>query len=270
LAVLCAFPALALGWANGPQYGEGFGTHDWVLYHANQSARQQGYNWVDWPTAQSATDDPDMVLRDFYYHVYDRTGDPYGDSPKRVAALYRQAVSELRGGDRIAASRSLGLLSHYLSDTANPLHTDQSPGETKMHSRYEDALDDQTGSPEADAALLEPHVSMPARDPAALTVQLATDAHANYDALVSGYNASGNSPEVRAITARSLNAAVGGVADTIAGIGVDAGEERGAGSSAPTTALLPSAIWCVAGMALGLLLVCVLVVVLLVRTRAAA
>ena len=69
LALLGVLPASAWAWANGPQYGEGFGTHDWVLYHANQSARQAGYDWVDWRTAQSATDDPDMVLRDFYHHI---------------------------------------------------------------------------------------------------------------------------------------------------------------------------------------------------------
>ena len=139
LALLGVLPVSAFAWANGPQYGEGFGTHDWILYHSNQSARLAGYDWLDWRTAQSACDDPDMVLRDFYHHVYDRTGDPYGDSPARVEALYRQAVVELRRGDRIAASRTVGLLSHYLSDTANPLHTDQTPAEKNMHSRYEDA-----------------------------------------------------------------------------------------------------------------------------------
>ena len=228
LALLCAFPVFAMGWANGPQYGEGFGTHDWILYHANQSAVQQGYDWVDWPTAQSACDDPDMVLRDFYHHVYDRTGDPYGDSPVRVATLYRQAVSELRGGDRIAASRTLGLLSHYLSDTANPLHTDQTPAETGVHSSYEDALDDLTVSPGADSGLLTAHTVTPTKDAEALTVKLAADAHTDYAALVAGYAAAGNSPAVQAITARSLNAAVGGLADVVAGIAVDAGAPRGA------------------------------------------
>jgi hypothetical protein len=273
LSLLCTFPTFALAWANGPQYGEGFGTHDWILYHANQSARQQGYDWVDWPTAQSATDDPDMVLRDFYYHVYDRTGDPYGDSPKRVSELYSQAVGELRSGDRTGASRTLGLLSHYLSDTANPLHTDQTPAETSMHSRYEDALDEQTGSPEADLSLLIPHTASPTRDVAALTRKIAASAHGDYFELVGGYNAAGNSPQVEAITARSLNLAVAGVADTIAGISVDAGAvraadaERGAGSPQPKAAMLPTTAWCVVGMALGLVLTGVLAAVVLLRRR---
>ena len=267
LTLLGAFPTLALAWANGPQYGEGFGTHDWVLYHANQSAVRQGYDWVDWPTAQSASDDPDTVLRDFYYHVYDRTGDPYGDSPARVSALYRQAVGELRSGDRITASRTLGLLSHYLSDTANPLHTDQTPAEKGMHGRYEDAVDNQTGSPGADVALLAAHSAVPTRDVAVLTIQLASDAHDDYRALVAGYTAAGNSPEVQAITARSLNAAVGGVADAIAGIGVDAGEERGAGSPVSGAAARKGTAWCVVGMALGALLVAILAAVLLLRRR---
>ena len=268
-----ALPATAWAWANGPQYGEGFGTHDWILYHADQSARRQGYDWVDWPTARSATDDPDMVLRDFYHHVYDRTGEPYGDAPSRVEALYRQAVDQLRGGDRIAASRTLGLLSHYLSDSANPLHTDQTPAEKGMHSRYEDAVDDVTDQPGAGAASLAPHTTAPNTDARGLTEQIAGTAHADYDALVSGFIADRNSPEVQAITERSLNAAVGGVADTIAGISADAGGERGAGSSAvPSLApgLLSGAMWCVVGMALGAVLVAVLVSVLLLRRRRGA
>ncbi len=292
LALWCAAPESAVAWANGPQFGEGFGTHDWVLYQANQSARQAGYDWVDWPTAQSATDDPDMVIRDFYYHAYDRTGVPYGDSPARVAELYRQAVDELRGGDRLAASRTLGLLSHYLSDTANPLHTDQSPAESKIHSRYEDALDDRTGSPSDEAALLKPHTAVPTRDAAALTVQLASEANSDYIALVSGFSAGGNTPEVEQISARALSAAVGAVADTIAGISVDAGRERGAagapeadagqaaarsasvadegrgaGSPLLATELLPGALWCVVGVVLGLALVAVLAAVVLLRKR---
>ncbi len=173
-----------------------------------------------------------MVLRDFYHHVYDRTGEPYGDAPARVEALYRQAVDQLRGGDRIAASRTLGLLSHYLSDSANPLHTDQTPAEKGMHSRYEDAVDDATDQPGAGTASLAPHTTAPNTDARGLTEQIAGTAHADYDALVSGFIADRNSPEVQAITERSLNAAVGGVADTIAGISADAGGERGAGSSA--------------------------------------
>ena len=275
LTLLCAFPASALAWANGPQYGQGFGTHDWVLYHANQSAKLAGYDWVDWPTAQAACDDPDMVLRDSYYHVYARTGIPYGDSPARVVELYRQAVGELQGGDRIAASRTLGMLSHYLSDTANPLHTDQTVVEKGMHSRYEDAVDDFTSSPSAGAGLLSPHTATPTGDPKALTVTLADKAHPDYDALVSGYSIAGNSPAVQEITARSLNAAVAGIADAIAGIGVDAGAprgeagERGAGSSLTDAGAepLPFAVWCLVGMSIGLLLVGVSAVVIAVRRR---
>jgi hypothetical protein len=267
LALWCAFPTSALAWANGPQFGEGFGTHDWVLYHANQSAARQGYDWVDWATAQSASDDPDTVLRDSYYHVYDRTGDPYGDSPARASELYRQAVVELRSGDRIRASRTLGLLSHYLADTANPLHTDQTPAEKGMHARYEDAVDSQTGSPSADVGLLSAHSVVPTRDVKGLTVRLASDAHDDYIALVTGYTASGDSPQVQAITERSLNAAVGGVADAIAGIGADAGDERGAGSPASGTAQLIGVVWCAVGMALGALLVATIGVILLLRRR---
>lgn len=292
LALSCAIPAAALGWANGPQYGEGFGTHDWILYHANRSAVNAGYDWVDWPTAQSATDDPDMVLRDYYHHVYDITGDAYGDAPDRIQELYDQAVAELRRGDRIAASRTLGLLSHYLSDVANPLHTDQTPAEKTMHSRYEDAVDNQLESPADGASIPLPHTAEPTADVRELAVGLAASSHADYDSLVAGYVAEGNSPLVQEITSRSLNEGIGAVADAIAGIQSDAGHERGAGqgsaAAAPDPAatpgpveaadpaasprvaarqVLPGALWCAAGMALGLVLMGLAVLLVMVARR---
>ena len=143
-----------------------------------------------------------------------------------------------------------------------------------MHSRYEDALDDLTTSPDADAGLLIAHTVVPTNDAEALTVKLATDAHRDYSALVAGYAAAGNSPAVQAITARSLNAAVGGLADVIAGIAVDAGaprgaaEERGAGSPVAGAATVPVAAWCIAGVVLGaVFFAAVAVIVLLRRAR---
>ncbi|MEI8083460.1 MAG: hypothetical protein WCI74_16610, partial [Actinomycetes bacterium] len=149
----------------------------------------------------------------------------------------------------------------------------QTPAETGVHSRYEDALDDLTTSPDADAGILTAHAVVPTKDAEALTVKLATDAHADYAALVAGYAAAGNSPAVQPITARSLNAAVGGLADVIAGIAVDAGaprgavEERGAGSPAQGAATVPGVVWCIAGMVLGAVFFAALAVIVLMRRR---
>jgi hypothetical protein len=229
----CLAASAAFAWSNGPQYGQGFGTHDWVLYQANRLAAEQGYAWVDEPLAVATTDDPDTVLHDSYYHVYDIWGDTYGNSPQRVADLYRQAVGELKAGDRAAASRTVGMLSHYYADTANPLHTDQTPAETRMHSRYEDAVDNQTREPESLPGVIGPHTVSPVSDPTAFTADAARSAHGSYEQLVSEYNRSGNDAAAQAITAESLNRAVDGVADIIAGITVAAGVEPSA--AAPTT-----------------------------------
>ena len=67
-------------------YGNGFGTHDWVLYEANQLAESEGYFWLRTGAALRATDDPDTRLHDTYHHVYDVWGTTYGDAPDRVHA----------------------------------------------------------------------------------------------------------------------------------------------------------------------------------------
>jgi len=278
-----ALPSSALAWANGPQYGEGFGTHDWILFQANEDAVAAGYDWVDWKTAQFACDDPDMVLRDFYHHVYDTAGDTYGDAPDRIGELYPQAVGELRRGDRIAASRTVGLLSHYLSDVANPLHTDQTPAEKDMHSRYEDAVDDQLESPADGAAILSARTLTPTGDARGLAAQTAAGAHADYEALVAEYVASGNSAQVQAISSRSLNAGVGAVTDVIAGVSIDAGVKRGAvkggssagaaaagaGTTAPDKAKpsWPLSVWCCLGIGVGLVAMALVALVLTLRRR---
>ena len=133
-------------------------------------------------------------------------------------------------------------------------------------------IDDATASPGALAAVLSAREAVPTADAGALTERTAAGANADYEALVSGFVADPESLEVHAITKRSLNSAVGGVADTIAGIGADAGagEGRGAGPSASAlSSVWPFAVWCLAGMALGVLLIAALVVVALLRKRSA-
>lgn len=214
-------PAQAFAWSNGPSYGAGFGTHDWVMYKANALAISRGATWVDVNAAMDATDDPDMVLRDTYYHIYDVWGSTNGNSPAKVAECYAQATAALRAGDSAGASRWVGLLSHYYSDTCNPLHTDQSDAEEGMHSDYESAVDDTTTGAGSLASWVTDDGYQHVDDAAAITRDAAYSAHPYHSALVSGYVASGLSA-VQGITQAHLNRAVNGLADVIKSIQDDA------------------------------------------------
>ena len=226
---LVAMPSAAHAWSNGHDHGNGFGTHDWVLYQANGIAKTAGAGWLDWGVAQPVTDDPDTVLHDSYHHVYDVTGDPYGDAPDRVTMLYGQVVSELRDGDRAAASRDFGLLSHYYSDICNPLHTDQTPREESVHSSYETAVQGYTDAPGEHGAWIVGRRRVRVADAAGYTRATAAGSHAYYTELVKDYAADGTrSARVMAITQTSLDRAVNGLADLLVSAQTDARAQAGA------------------------------------------
>jgi hypothetical protein len=239
--ILSTGAVCAQAWSNGPG-GDGFGTHDWVLYQADRIAVARGYAWLDWPVAQKATDDPDTKLRDTRNHVYQLGARRYGSSPDRVAALYEQMLGELERGDRKAASYSMGLLAHYLADTNNPLHTDQVPAEEDIHSKYERAVE-RLAEEGVTPAWLRPTGLDGTVAPRELTVQAAVRAHRSYAELVDAFGAGGYSPRVDAITKTSLAAAVGDVESVLVMAGKAAAPApaatsppRAAASSPPSVA----------------------------------
>jgi hypothetical protein len=219
--ILLLVPAVA-GWSNGTSGGDSFGTHDWVLYEANRIAVADGVQWLDWSVAQPATDDPDTVLHDTYYHVYDIWGSPYGNAPKRVQELYDETVQSLRDGDRTSASRSFGLLAHYYADVCNPLHTDQCPAEEAVHGPYELAAQGYTDEIGVNSAWVVPDGVSYVADVTALAEQAASVSHASYQALVDTFVAHGMDAQALAITRESANRAANGLADLMAGAARDA------------------------------------------------
>ncbi len=44
-------------------------------------------------------------------------------------------------GNQRGAGRALGIMSHFIADVANPMHTDSSEREDGIHSSYESAVD---------------------------------------------------------------------------------------------------------------------------------
>jgi hypothetical protein len=244
LLALSAGASPASAWSNGPG-GDGFGTHDWVLYEANRIASAQGHRWLDWTAAQPMTDDPDTKLHDTYHHVYDVTESPYGDSPKRVAQLYSEAVRQLKARDRAGASRTVGLLAHYYADTCNPLHTDQTPAEQGVHQDYESAVENETDGIGKNAAWVRARPFLRVTDPAAFTAQAAATANVSYARLVSEFDRAGFDPQVATITRSSLDLAANGLAAIIGSIQLDAGlaatSVKGAQAPSPSTPGAPAA-----------------------------
>jgi hypothetical protein len=218
LALLLS-PAPAHAWSNGGDYGNGFGTHDWVLYEANRLAEKRGYHWLRLGTALRATDNPDTKLHDTYHHVYDVWGAAhYGDAPDRVQALFAKAVGQLNDGRPRAASYTFGLLSHYYADICNPTHTDSSAREDDMHARHESATQtrtDEKGEHRAWIRFNGIQVRTGARAPA---MRAAGSAHQYYWKLVRVYNASGWNTTTRTITKKGLNRAVNDLADLIVSV----------------------------------------------------
>ena len=104
-----------------------------------RASQPRSADWVILKVAEPKTDDPDTVLHDTWYHIYDVWGSTYGDAPSKVLSNYRQALAARKPGDWTAASKYVGLMAHYYGDICNPLHTDQCDAEDRMHSSYETA-----------------------------------------------------------------------------------------------------------------------------------
>lgn len=211
-------PAAAAAWSNGDDGGDGFGTHDWVLQEARRVAATRGAGWLVLKTALPRTDDPDTEFRDFYYHVYDVWGSRYGDAPSKVLAYYRKALAARRSGNWTAASKYAGIMAHYYADICNPLHTDQSRAEERMHGSYESRAQTLTDAVGENRDWVSYDGYKPVTDVVGLTEDAAAASHRYYTALVKGYNSSGMNATVRSITRKRLNRAVNGLADLLVSI----------------------------------------------------
>ena len=236
-----ALPAAAHAWANGPDGGNGFGTHDWILAQANRLAAAKRAGWVDLAVALPHTDDPDTVFHDFYYHVYERwNGHHYGDAPKKVSSWYAKALTDRRAKKWRAASVDVGILAHYVGDLCQPMHTDQTALEDTVHSSYEDVVDNLTTSASSLQSWAHFDGYQPPGNVTGFAVTLASASHKDYSALVRDYAAHGwDDATVRAITRRSLDRAANAMADLLIALrkGAPGGGSTGGGGGSGGEAL---------------------------------
>jgi len=156
---------IVFGWSNGgfsddpaePDYG----THDWIAEHAlywlppeegqfildNNSTYLYG---TELPDNWQATDG---IGDTFKHHVYYYGNYSVQDNASAVRAQeeYNDAVAYLEVGNLTAAAKSLGAMTHYISDLAVFAHvmgaeTDWGNDNKTLHDRYEDYVNTRTNN----------------------------------------------------------------------------------------------------------------------------
>jgi len=223
LAVVLAFFSVvpsAFAWGNGGDDGNGYGTHDWLLDQAIHLVGQDA-SWVDASVALLATDDPDSLPNDIG-HVFHDEG-LYGGVPQRVADLYYQACTAYAGGDRVEASRLLGLLSHYYADILNPFHSaDAARSWGSYHLPYEHAVSLETDRPGENGGWVAQVARRPLVDVRAETAAAARFSRAKFATLIGALKPTHEidigQPTVNAVTRQVLSRAANDLADIVQGI----------------------------------------------------
>jgi hypothetical protein len=215
LAISIAFVLIgqtaALGWSNGTRGCNSFGTHDWILKKAIRAAGDE-VSWVRVRVALRATDDPDCKdgidhASGTWWHVYDEWGDEWGGADEATGVWFRRTKRRLEAGRERAASRALGIMSHFVADVAQPMHTDSSDREDRVHGPYEEAVDRRI--PDYPFR----YEGRDAARPALRTRRVARAAHKFYRELVRAYDRHGYNRKVHRITKRQLKRAANAVAD---------------------------------------------------------
>ncbi len=214
VATAVLLPTPAHGWANGVNGCDSFGGHDWVLAKALNATDP---SWVRTRVALRATDDPDCKdgidhASSPWWHVYDRWGDHYGDADEATVVWFRRVQRRLADGNERGASKALGIMSHFIADVANPMHTDQTGREEAIHSPYEDDVDERIRSYGFH------YNGRDSADPGAKTRSVARQAHKLYGELVRTYDRQGYNRRVHRITKRQLNRAANALVALISSV----------------------------------------------------
>ena len=216
IGMLLALAPDAGAWSNGTDGCNSFGTHDWVLKKAIKAAGSEA-SWVRGGVALRATDDPDCKdgidhASGTWWHVYDRWGDEWGGADEATIVWFRRTSRRLEAGRKRAASRALGIMSHFVADVANPMHTDQSDKEEPIHSPYESDVDERIPN------YRFRYDGRDAGKPGATTRRVARRAHRYYWNLVNAYDAHGYNAKVHRITKRQLKRAANALTDLLTAI----------------------------------------------------
>ena len=137
LVLLAGVATPALAWSNGPDEGNGHGTHDYIIGQAIKVFDGSPPAWLDLDLALRASDDPDTQFFASGEHVFNEKG--YGrGAVDRIVENYHLAFTAHAAGDDATASIAFGWLAHYYGDILQPYHTNHDAVDRKVsHHRYE-------------------------------------------------------------------------------------------------------------------------------------
>lgn len=148
--------------------------------------------------------DPDTIIKDFLNHVYHPDGSAVGGL-YRIQQLFDKAV-ELIGTrqDPESIAYVLGLMSHYIADINQPLHTagrERDANESEYHSKFERDLNPVLKELELPAVEYRPVTSVEER-----VAAMAREANRYYDEIGIAYRGGRGLEQVRGMAERQITA----------------------------------------------------------------
>lgn len=165
--------------------------------------------------------DPDTMIKDFANHAYHPDGS-HVDGLYRVIALYNKAVELIRSKespDKIAYL--LGLLSHYVADLNQPLHTagsERDADESEYHSKFERDLNPHLKNLKLPQIEYRP-IDAPDKRVTAMTIE----ANRYYEQVGMAYRGGTGLPQVIEIAERQIDASIQNIVDFWLGAYQEAG-----------------------------------------------
>ncbi len=165
--------------------------------------------------------DPDTLIKDFHCHVFHVKG-RLRDSEERVQDLFDKAVSQLKRGDPDEdTAYTMGLLSHYVGDLNQPLHTagsERDDTEDEYHAKFE--KDVQGGLSRITIRQVR---YLPVADPVSRLREMAEQAFRGYDRIGAAYRGGNKIFDLQDLVEDQYNAALGNIIDYWLGILQQAG-----------------------------------------------
>lgn len=167
--------------------------------------------------------DPDTLIKDFTNHVYHPDGSMV-DGLYRIQDLLQNTTALIRsnaGPEKI--SYMLGLISHYVADLNQPLHTagsERDAGESEYHTKYERDLNPHLKNLAAPQTTWRPVTDIEHR-----VKEMTAVANRDYDAIGRAYQRGNGLSEVMEITERQLAAATTNIVDFWLGAYLAAGRD---------------------------------------------
>jgi len=176
--------------------------------------------------------DPDTLIKDFTNHVYHPEGSMV-DGLYRIKDLYNTTAGLIRNqAEPEKIAYMLGLMSHYIADLNQPLHTagsERNPDESEYHTRYERDLNKELSN------LQLPEINYrPVTDVEQRVKEMTSSANREYDAIDRAYRGNGQGlPEVLEMSRRQLSASTGNIIDFWLGVFSEGGRPLDTGSQTP-------------------------------------